>query len=318
MRKSSKSKHTGLGMAFLVAGTCSAVAIGPTQELPSGGLVFVVGEKVQIEREDLIIALDRIEVTYVMSSADKSRVSLAMAFPLPTIDLAALQGTDVAVPAFDPANPTNFVGFWTLIDGQPVEPEVDVRAVAVGHIDVTRRLLEVGLPLYPLADDIADKLATLPTDVRDDLVDASILTVVDDVTRPIWALQTVFHWRAAIAGSAAVTIQHHYKPITGSTKWSAEFAETARKKYCLSNEAVVSLDRRAAAGKAPTVYWVHYHPAANSWVKGTSETFRLTIDKGAGMASTCVPGLRAASGTTLELVATDRSDESDIDVLFVE
>ncbi len=295
-------------------------AVGPTQELPSSGLVFVGQDKVQITSEALTIGLDKIDITYVLTASERSRVSLAVAFPLPTIDLAQLQGVDVAVPAFDPSNPTNFIGFWTLVDGQPVEPEVDVRALAVGQIDITARLLELGLPLYPLTPDISDRIAALPAEVRDDLADGSIVTVVENATKPLWALRTVFHWRTVVTEAAPVTIQHQYRPIAGNAPWSAEIAETMKRKYCLSDADASALDRRAAAGKPPTVYWVHYHPAPNSWVKGQSETFRLTIDKGSAssIAATCTKGLKPATETTLEAIATDRTDDTEIDVLFVE
>jgi hypothetical protein len=304
----------------LVAAAPPVAAIGPTQELPSGGLVFVGQDKVQITSEHLIIALDRIELTYVLTASERERVSLAVAFPLPAIDLAQLQGVDVAIPAFDPSNPTNFLGFWTLVDGQPVEPEVDVRALAVGHIDVTRQLLELGLPLYPFSVDMAERLAALPADTRNDLADSSVVTVLDNVTKPLWALRTVFHWRTVVTDAVPVTIQHHYKPVAGSAQWSPEIAETVKRKYCLTDADVSALDRRAANGKAPTVYWVQYHPAQNSWVKGASETFRLTIDKGSAgsIAATCTKSLRAATETTLELVTADRADDAEIDVLFVE
>lgn len=307
-------------LTLLLAGTAPARALGPTTELASGGLVFAGLDRVRVTREDLIIGLDRIELSYVLSAADRDRVSLAIAFPLPVIDTAQLQTAELAVPAYDPSNPTNFVGFWTLVDGVPVEPEVDVRALAVGHIDVTRRLLELGVPLYPFAADIAERLAMLPAEARTDLEDGSIIGEVEMVTKPQWALHTVFHWRTVVTDTAPVTIQHRYKPVAGSAPWSPEIAETAKQKYCLSEMDAAALDRRATSGAPPTVYWVHYHPPANAWIKGSSETFRLTIDKGraGSIAATCTPGLRSVSETMLEVIAADRTDDSEIDVLFVE
>ena len=311
--------------AFLAALTLAlastgAAAVGPTVELPAGGLVFPSQDKVQVEREQLTIALDRIEITYVLRLIEQRPLSMVVAFPLPTIDMAALTGHEVAIPAYDPANPTNYVGFWTLIDGQPVEPEVDVRALAAGHIDVTQRLLEHGLSLYPLAADLPEKLADLPAATRDDMADGSILAINDGTSSPLWAMSTVFHWRVRVEPRKSVTVQHRYQPITGSAPWTPEFASTARSKYCLNADEVAFLGRRAANGKPPTVYWVHYHPSSNSWIKGASETFRLTIDKGSagGIAATCFPGLQAATASTLEWVTTDRVDDADIDVLFVE
>ena len=282
--------------------------------------MFPAQDKVQVEREELTIGIDRIEITYLLRLIEQRRFSVAVAFPLPLIDMAALSGHEVAIPAYDPANPTNYVGFWTLVDGQPVEPEADVRALAAGHIDVTQRLIELGLPLYPQATDLPEKLADLPTATREDLADASILTVADGTASPLWALQTVFHWRMSIEPQKQVTVQHRYQPVAGSAPWSAELAATARTKYCLSADDSASLDRRAVNGKPPTVYWIHFHPSSNSWIKGASETFRLTIDKGnaGAIAATCVPGLKAASATTLEWATTDRVDDADIDILFVE
>ncbi len=320
MRTSSIHAVVALFVASLVATTTPVLAIGPTQELPAGGLVFAGQDKTEITSEDLTIGIDRVDITYVLRTADRERSALAIAFPMPTIDLAQLQGSDVAMSAFDPSNPTNFVGFWALIDGQPVEPEVDVRAFSVGLIDVTRRLLDLGLPLNPLAADVAERLAELTSDVRNDLADSSIVSVVDNIVKPLWALRTVFHWRVIVTSMAPVTIQHHYKPITGSAIWSATIAEQLKMKYCLSDEDAALLDRRAAEGKAPTVYWVHYHPAANTWIRGPSEAFRLTIDKGNtdSIASTCIKGLVPTSATTLELIASDRTDDTEIDVLFIE
>lgn len=309
-----------LAAAYLAASGCAASAFGPTVELPGGGLVFPAQDRVQVEREQLTIGLDRIEITYNLRLVDERSISVAVAFPLPVIDMAALAGSQVAIPAYDPTNPTNYVGFWTMIDGQPAEPDVDVRALATSHIDVTQRLVELGLPLYPLAADLPARLAELPSATRADLADASVISTSDGKSSPLWAVRTVFHWRLRVEAAKSVTLQHSYQPIAGSAAWTPEFAATARSKYCISAEAAASLDRRAAKGRPPTVYWVHYHPASNSWIKGASETFRLIIDKrhADGIAATCFPGLQSATSSTLEWATTDRADDTDIDVLFVE
>ena len=88
-------------VAALVSATCvsGAAAVGPTVELPAGGLVFPSQDRIQVEREELTIALDRIEITYALRLIEALPLSVAVAFPLPLLDMSTLAGAPIVVPA---------------------------------------------------------------------------------------------------------------------------------------------------------------------------------------------------------------------------
>ncbi len=291
-----------------------------TSEIPAGGLVFTHRDKLIVDQETLTIGVDQIDIQYLVRSTDAKPRSIAFAFPMPTIDMTALYGSEVAIPAFDPTNPTNFVGFWTTLNGTPVEPEVDIRALAIGHIDVTAELNRLGLPLYPFAPDMAERLAALTADQKSALVDTNVISIEEQSLEPAWALRSVFHWRHVLASDASLDIRHNYKPIIGSARWNADIAATAKDKYCMQPEDIAELDKRAMAGKVPTVYWVHYVPSANAWLKGPSSLFKLIIEKpeATSIATTCTSDLVRAGPLRLEKSDSSRSDDIEIEVLFVE
>lgn len=306
--------------AGLVLPAARAQTAVPTVELPSGGLIFAARSKLVVEQETLTIGIDRVEIDYTIRNNERDPRSTAMAFPLPVIDLGSLFGSEVAIPAFDPANPTNFVAFWTTIDDLPVEPEVDVRAFALGHIDITAELTRLGLPLYPFAPELGEKLAELSVEQKQSLVAANILDVEDQTYEPLWALRNTFHWRHAFAPDKATEVRHHYRPVLGSAPWSAALAATAKSKFCMSDADIAALDQRASDGKAPTVYWLHYTPGLNAWLKGPSSLFKLVIEKpqATSIAATCLAQVLPIDATRLGFTTTSRTDDSEIEVMFVE
>lgn len=298
----------------------AAVAIPPALELPAGGLIFAARDRLVVDQETLTIGLDRIDIDYILRSTFGQSQSVVMAFPLPTIDMANLYGADLAIPAYNPDNPTNFVGFWTTLDGVAVEPDVDQRALAIGQIDGTATLRALQLPLYPLEPGIGEKLATLSFEQRQSLRDAQLIETEAGTPEPMWALRTVFHWRHALAADATVVVKHNYRPVAGSAPWSEEIKTKAKTKYCMTDDAIASLGQRTAEGKAPTVYWVHFAPGTNAWLKGPSTSHTLMIERpdGKGIAASCAAGQREVLDTGFRITSTARIDDVDIEVMFVE
>jgi hypothetical protein len=296
------------------------IAIPPALELPAGGIIFSSRDRVIVDHEALSIGLDRIEIDYLVRNPTTVPQTVVMAFPLPTIDMANLYGADLAIPAYNPDNPTNFVGFWTTLDGVAVEPDVDQRALAIGHIEATATLKALGLPLYPLDPGLSETLATLTPAQRQSLREAQLIETENGTSEPLWALRTIFHWRHVLAGDATVAIKHNYRPVAGSAPWSNDLKMKAKTKYCMADEDIAALDQRKATGRAPTVYWVHYSPGNNAWLKGASTSHALLIERpdGKGVAATCAAGQRETLETGLRIIGAARIDDVDIEVMFVE
>lgn len=243
-----------------------------------------------------------------------------MAFPLPDIDTLELDGAAIAMPAYDNQNPTNFLGFWTMIDGKPVDPSVNTRALVLGVADVTRSLTDSNLPLYPFAPEMADRISQLTPETRADFAARGILNAMVDPPAPAWTLRTGFHWPVDLAADKSVTVQHGYKPILGSDVWTAELAPDLTARFCIPPEMTARLDAKLASGDAPIVYWMSYEPGPKAHMKGRSTQFNLTLEKPSeqGFTASCFKGLKATSSTALEWSAADHLQSDELHVLFIE
>lgn len=314
----------GLLLAIVtVAGAARATGQGsyePTTELPGGALAFAVNGTVAIDREDIVLGIDKVRLSYLLRNLTPREHTMPMAFALPDIDALELDGAAVAIPGYDTQNPTNFLGFWTMIDGSSVSPDVNVRALLLGVIDVSRDVTDAGVPLYPLAPDIADRIAQMKPAQRADFVKRGILNGMVDPPSPAWTLRTGFHWPVTIPADRVATIQHGYRPVLGSDAWSAELSGDLTDRYCLPRDLVERLNAKLAAGDPPVVYWMTYEPGTKAHMRGRSTAFNLTIEKPSdkGEVSTCFKGLKKTSPTTLEWSAKDHLQTDDIHVLFVE
>lgn len=306
----------------IVAGPSSVQAQSsyePTSELPGGALSFAANGSIAIDREDIIIGIDKVRLTYVLRNLTGREHAMPMAFLLPDIDMLELDGAAVAVPAYDTQNPTNFLAFWTMIDGKPVVPDVNVRALLLGTIDVTRTLTESGVPLYPLAPDMADRIAQLSPAARADFVKRGILNGTIDPPAPSWTLRTGFHWPLLIAPDRSTTVQHGYRPILGSDVWSEEIAADLTARFCLAPEVVQRLNTKLKAGEQTVVYWMTYEPGSKAHLRGISANLNVTIEKPSdqGIMSTCFKGMKTTPAA-LEWSASGHLLSEDLHIMFVE
>ena len=169
-------------------------AADPTTEMPAGGLVYA-GHQIFITRqEDIVISAERIRIAYTIENTAPAPRTALMAFALPDLDMMALDGSQVENPAYDPLNPTNFVGFTALVGDQPAETYVESRALSLGLVDATRTLRDLALPLYPLHPDIAERLSALPDAAKEDLLARSLIRVIDGQFEPQWTLKTTLFY----------------------------------------------------------------------------------------------------------------------------
>lgn len=298
-----------------------ARAADPTTELAAGGLVYA-GQQIFITRqEDIVISVERIRVTYTIENVAPAPRTALMAFALPDLDMPALDGSQVENPAYDPLNPTNFVGFTALVGGQPAETYVESRALSLGLVDATRTLLDLALPLYPLHPDIAERLSALPDAAKEDLLARSLIRAIDGQLEPQWTLKTTLFWQQPFAAGQSQIITISYRPIVGSSTWSPETSALLQQRFCVPPTAAAELTRRAAGPAPVTVKWVQFQASAGASVRGAAATYRVSLEAKSPKqpAYTCRNGLNAptASGTR-EHIQSDALPEDEIQVLFVD
>ena len=92
-----------LAAAFALT-TGQASANDSTAEIGAGGLQLIQNDKVELLREDLRIAPERIDVRYAFRNKTAEPATFLVAFPLPAIDAITPQDMNIVLPKADDPN----------------------------------------------------------------------------------------------------------------------------------------------------------------------------------------------------------------------
>jgi Domain of unknown function (DUF4424) len=324
--------------------TCAAVswdaaastsrANDTSAELAVGGLVFTKNSDVSIESEDLAITPETVTVRYVFLNQSASPVTLTVAFPLPDIDLA--DGANVAFPS---ADPLNFVGFSTKVDGKPINFTVNQRAILNGK-DITATLREMGIPTLPVGAQQL-KINELPQQTRERAVAAGLLlqSGTNDKGEPLydptWTLKTSVVRQQTFPPGKPVSVEHRYRTSVGMSFDSvlrqglrqnkALESEVQRYKanYCILDDFLKSVDKLAGADEANKAKIlerrISYVLKTGANWSGPIKNFHLVVDKGQPdrIVSFCGDGVKKISATAFELRASDFTPTRDLNIIIV-
>jgi uncharacterized protein DUF4424 len=313
-----------------------ALANDTTAELATGGLVFVRTDNIEMRSEELFISTQEIKVRYRFANTSGKDVTTLVAFPMPDITVES-PDANMAVPTEDPHN---ILGFTTIVDGQPVITKVEQKVLAAGT-DRTETLRQLGIPLAPHLKVTDDALDRLPRDRWDELIRLRLAEIdefdigqgMEKHLRARWTLKTTYHWQQTFPAGREIVIEHRYKPSVGGSvetnlgapgsikeNWFAEY----RRKYCLDQDLLSSLERARRAGKrefgAPfSEERVAYVLKTGANWAGPIKEFRLVVDKGdpTSLVSFCGQGVRKIGPTQFEMRKTNFTPASDLFVLFL-
>ncbi|MBN2253448.1 MAG: DUF4424 family protein, partial [Kosmotogaceae bacterium] len=310
-------------MYFPVSLDHSAQANDSAVEVTPLGLQFKFQKEVSIEKEDLTISTDKIEVTCIFKNQSPSDIVTEVAFPIPEYKWALL-GRSV----------TDFADFTVQVDGERKPHKREVKAFA-REKDCTRILTDMNISIvnfgkyksgfdpvmkrrYPT---FVDRLE--PTD-KNTLIDLGILRafIEADVLFPDWSVYIKYHWTQRFPARKMVIIKHSYSPYTGYRTFCAsesEDIEFLRKNACINESFISWMKKNGAMGSdCPWGLWVSYIlTTANNW-HGPIKDFRLTIEKKADEeVSTCFdPKIRKTGDNRYESWVKNFVPEKDLKVFF--
>lgn len=310
-----------------------AFANDSTAELAAGGLVYVTTDAVRMTSEDLFISMDEVRVRYTFTNGSDKDVTTLVAFPMPDIkgDIDFME----SVPVDDPVN---FLGFRTLVDGKPVDAQVQQRVSALG-VDQTALLQSLGIPFAPQLEATHAALDKLPKETWDRLIGLGLADVEEfDAGKgwerhlaPLWLLSTAYYWQQTFPAGKTITVEHSYRPSVGTTAGTsfgqpdvqkADWFKDYQRKYCV-DPSFVAAAKKAAAGLAGDDFLMENRieyilTTAANWA-GSIEKFHLTVDKGAAgnLVSFCGEGVRKTGPTTFEMSATDFYPDRDLAILIL-
>ncbi|MCB9949116.1 MAG: DUF4424 family protein [Rhodospirillaceae bacterium] len=317
--------HTTTAALCLVAAVFSAAPSGANDTPVShaaGGLVLEATDAVRMVAEDLHIAAGAVTVTYQFETVSGQDETLAVAFPLPDIDVGAILHAD---PRPARTDSPNFVGFEVQADGAPVAPTVVQAAVTPDGRDITEPLAAMGVPLLPFDGQLLQLLEG-PAPDPDLLARLEEMGALADGL-PTWRVQTSFVWQQLFAGGRTVTVEHSYRPLAGAfllyptQDYRQDQHAWFRETWCADEGDWLRIVRlaEAAPGAELLVRQVDYTLTTGGNWAGPIGRFHLTIELASpdDLFTLCWDGLTQVSDTRFELVAENWIPTGDLSIAFV-
>jgi hypothetical protein len=305
------SMFWGASILMQSAGACANDTIA---RIGAGGITFEKTDDIRMLEEALEISTKEIKVKYkFLNEADRD-IHAMVAFAAPAY------AADSESYNFDNAMRRLVDTFKVLVDGQPVSPEVNRKAV-VRERDVTAQLRELGLSDKQIFDschgthywqtycDLSKKQKAKLEGLK-----------VDNKPLREWKVATTLFWRQTFLAGKAIVVEHTYVPVVGgmygfpysdgvvdfSQIWTAPGDEI--NKACLDERTKQAIQNRikAVAAKNPeyltvTLNHVEYILSTGRNWKGPIGEFKLRLKKETPeeVVSVCFPGQPKKLGPTL-------------------
>ncbi len=182
-------------------------------EFGAGGLRFERTDELRMEREDLFLSPDEVRVFYVIRNLTAHDVRGTVAFPMPDIDVEDMSETPHDFHRY--ANDGDIFDFHVEVDGRPIVPGFEAKAVLSSGQDITDLLKRHHVSLVD-----PDHENLKPEQVKP-LTAAGVL-YDDDEHHPAWTVKPVYHWNQVFAAGQELSITHRYKPVLGGTTLSLD------------------------------------------------------------------------------------------------
>lgn len=323
-----------LGAMLAVA---PALANDTSAVLTTGGLEFVANPDIVLDSEELFISKEEIRVIYQFRNTDAADQNILVAFPMPDIV------PNIFSPVAFPTGPVdNLFEFETMFNGEPVKATLHEYAYAVG-VDRTELVKELGLPLVPIGEGVAEAADALDEETTSRLLHLGML-IPDEFDAgqgwekhhwPAWTYRATYTWEGDFPAGETVTVEHRYKPSVGGTVGVSFLSEPYedydpaseyKTKYC-TDDAFIAAVRKTLANpdepwSAPFFEsWISYIlTTGGNWGVGAIGKFRLVVDKGSeeNLVSFCGDGVTKIGPTTFEMVKEDFWPQKELDILILE
>lgn len=316
-------------VAVALGASSTAFANDSSASLGTGGLSLAYNSHIEMHEEELYLSVREIRVRYRFFNKSREDIETLVAFPLPKIENG--EGGNYGVTS---ADPVNFIGFEVMVDGHPVTPMVEARAVSMG-VDVTKLLQKYDLPLTTITADhearvrLNARMRDLPAEARRELERYGVMdwqSIWDKDNKPDanprWTTHITFYWLQTFPAGRTIEVTHRYRPVPRRFIASTEEIRTSklRETYCADAAFIrgVAAQEKAAGNLMGTE--LHYIiSTAQNW-SGPIKKFSLTIDKGSAdkLASTCFKGLKKTGSTTFSVVKEDFWPQDDLGVLLID
>jgi hypothetical protein len=286
------------------------VATGPIFDLPAG---------TSVERLEVHISIYSVRLAYVFKSPTHQSVHFRFALPEMPVDasedIAALDENSVAAGLAADTQPANYMNLSVQVNDRKLALTGHGRALHEGK-DVTRRLLDAGVPLlYDPAGDAP--WPKLPPEVQEKLRADGLLG--EDAA--YWSYQADFEWDQAFEpGETRIEVSYvpafeYWSDITVDQFPEIAPGGPATRTYCIDDAVRRAFFRKPFSYDIYTV--THLAAPAGGW-NGPVGHYRLVVDKKrtTDLVAFCPLAAKKISPTTFEWTATNFTPGNQTGVLF--
>lgn len=288
----------------------------PLDGISATGITIKEENNIQIEKENLYISNDKIEVSYVFRNDTDKDIITEVAFPIPQH-------------FYDPTGHIKHYpvlsDFKVIVNGKEQKYNVRTRAL-LGDKDYTSLLNELKISIRDFGDEnrFYRKLSKID---QKKLLD---LGLVSDEPRsrkmPEWAVETIYYWTQSFPANSTTRIKHTYEPIPS---FRLHYVSPSRgvkelsNSLCVNQEELISWIKKENQGILPlnerfSINTIDYIlTTANHWKRPIKE-FHLIIDGKAWRASSCFEKskLKRINEHSIEITINDFAPQEEIEVFF--
>ncbi len=318
-----------LGLAVMAAtAVLTAQANDSAGFVGTGGIQYLKSKDVVMQREDLFVSKNKIEVAYEFTNPSSHDVTETVLFPLPPM-ISHSDGDFADAQAL-----INSFKIW--VNGQAVAPKTHVRALIYpmknGAYDYEGKLLDVTAGFKRCGVSEAELMNPWTSKHNGQAIQNKLSRCTDPGIKKLWASRTeadgrllwlsqvVYSWPQTFKAGQVTRVRHQYRPLVGgSTYFDAAKSSSNEfyKAYCIDDDFRREMQR---SGKH-----YPYHEALSyvlktgaNWARPI-DTFTLTIERDANeLVSLCWDrSLKKVSPTRFQAVKRQFVPKDDLNIIFV-
>jgi Domain of unknown function (DUF4424) len=305
-------------------------------ELALGGLQLVRSDNISMDSEELFISTRRIRIRYRFTNRSATDIQTYVVFPLPDVSLRDAPGDQL----FD-GDYNSALDFFTKVDGVQIAVTRKETAILEGR-DVSALLLRHGIPPLMPEAVLAERLRNLDSEARQELIREGLIAASGAELRPDWqpqwSIRTHVSRMQTFPAGRTVTVEHSYRPITGSSVAGAlerssrirllrtgGDAQELFARFCINNAFLRRFDRGGDRVRQPSgAYryaesYVGYVLRTGANWRGPIRRFRLVVEleRPRDLIATCFKGLRRTSPTQWGMVRRNYMPSEDLHLVFI-
>lgn len=286
----------------------------PLAGISANGITIKDENNIQIEKEELYISVDKIEVSYIFRNDTGKDIVTQVAFPIPQHH-------------YDPTGNVKHYpvlsDFKVEVNGKEQKYSERTRAL-LGEKDYTSLLTSLKISIRDFGNNNTFSVSNAD---KKRLIGLGLIS--DDPATgelPEWAVETIYYWTQSFPANSTTRIKHTYEPIPSFSIHYVSPGQGVKElsdSLCVNQEELISWIKKSNQGIFPlnerfTVNTIDYIlTTANHWKRPIKE-FHLVIADKAWLASSCFEKnkLKRINEHSVEITINDFVPKAEIEVFF--